>query len=221
MTHAENRPASQPKPLAPDVESLDERSRRAWTESMAVRPLADGRYAVDSESGATYVVDLDGSDCSCPDSEIRGALCKHVRRVVIEINQGLLPPPARSTTCRACGRALPFAPGEDAPRYCENCRLEPGDLVYDRERGPDVPLLVVSVDDRRADEVPIPGVGSTVAAYGENRRYDPADPVVEVVYPRSVRPTEPPRRYAFPRSRLGRPGGGTRQTTLEAATRDD
>ena len=213
MTHAENPPASQPSPLAPDVRALDERSRRAWTESMAVRPLADGRYAVDSESGATYVVDLGRGHCSCPDSEIRGELCKHARRVAIEINQGRLPAPRRTATCAACGRETAVAT-DDEPVLCSDCRVEPGDLVYDRERGPDVPMLVVAVTDRRADEVPIPEADTTVARYGDNRRYPASDPVVEVVYPRSVRPERPPRRYSFPISRLARPGGDGEQTTL-------
>ena len=46
--------------LVPDLRSLSERAIRAWTERMAVRPLGD-RYAVDSESGATYVVDPGGA----------------------------------------------------------------------------------------------------------------------------------------------------------------
>lgn len=214
MTHAENPPASQPTPLAPDVRDLDERSRRAWTESMAVRPLPDGRYAVDSGSGATYVVDLGRGHCTCPDSEIRGELCKHARRVAIEINQGRLPAPRRTAPCAACGRATAVAPDADPPLLCPDCRVEPGDLVYDRERGTDVPMLVVAVTDRRAAEVEIPAAGTTVARYGDNRRYPASDPVVEVVFPRSVRPERPPRRYAFPISRLARPGEDDGQATL-------
>jgi hypothetical protein len=60
---------------------------------MAVRPLGDGRYTVESERGATYVVDLDARRCSCPDHEIRGVRCKHMRRVAIEITEGRLPAP--------------------------------------------------------------------------------------------------------------------------------
>jgi hypothetical protein len=61
---------------------------------MAVRPLPDGRYAVDSGGAATYVVDLEAPRCSCPDHEIRGVRCKHMRRVAIEITRDRLPSPA-------------------------------------------------------------------------------------------------------------------------------
>lgn len=214
MTHTENPPASQPTPLAPDVDALDERSRRAWTESMAVRTLPDGRYVVESESGATYVVDLHRSDCSCPDNEIRGELCKHIRRVAIEINQGRLPSPPRTVECRGCGREVGAEALEERPFLCTDCRVGPGDLVYDRERGPGVPMLVVAVSDRRADEVDIPEARRTVADYGDNRQYPASDPVVEVVYPRSVRPERSPRRYSFPLSRLARPDADAEQATL-------
>jgi hypothetical protein len=60
---------------------------------MAVRPLGDGRYAVESKRDVTYVVDLDARRCSCPDHEIRGVRCKHMRRVAIEITEGRLPAP--------------------------------------------------------------------------------------------------------------------------------
>lgn len=214
MTHTENQPASVKTALVPDVDALDERSRRAWTERMAVRPLGDGRYVVESASGGTYTVDLHRGDCSCPDSEIRGALCKHARRVAIEVNQGRVPAPVRSMRCRVCGRSVSVVDGDGSPAFCPDCRLEPGDVVFDRERGPSTPLLVVSVTERRADEVEIDDAGSTVAEYGENRKYNPSDPVVEVVYPRSIHGTETPRRYAFPVSRLERPDDGSTQTTL-------
>lgn len=217
MTRTEDPPASAKTALAPNVETLDERSRRAWTEPMAVRRLKDGRYAVDSQSGATYVVDLPQGDCTCPDNEIRGALCKHIRRVAIEINERRVPPPELTTQCRACGREIGIDARSDPPYFCPACRLEPGDLVFDREHGPGVPLLVIGVTDRRADEVMIPERGATVAEYGENRGYDPADPVVEVIYPRSVRPGRTPQRYSFPLSRLAKPDDRGEQTTLESA----
>lgn len=218
MTHTETQPASTKTALAPDVESLDERSRRAWTERMAVRLLPDGRYAVDSASGATYVVDLRGGDCTCPDSEIRGALCKHVRRVAIEINQGRVRSPAGPVRCRLCDSRVPVADEDGPPWFCADCALEPGDVVYDRERDADTPLLVVAIDDRRADEVTIDGSDLTVAEYGENRSYSPSDPVVEVVYPRSVHGGAEPRRYSFPASRLAQPDPDDHQTTLAGAT---
>ena len=217
MTHAQNQPASPKTVLAPDVASLDERSRRAWTEPMAVRPLQDGRYAVDSASGTTYVVDLDRGRCTCPDSTIRGELCKHARRVAIEINQGRVssPTPAR---CRICGREVSRDAGDRPFAYCADCRFDPGEVVYDRERGPDTPLLVVSFTHRRADEVAVDGTGQTVAEYGENGKYSPSDPVVEVVYPRSIDARRSPHRYSFPASRLARPDDASRQTTLAGIT---
>lgn len=216
MRHTGNGPASAKAPLAPDVDALGERARRAWTEPMAVRPLGDGRYAVDSASGRTYVVDLDGGRCSCPDSEIRGELCKHARRVAIEINQGRVPSPDEPLRCRGCDREVSDV-ADDSPRLCDDCLLEPGDLVFDRERDRDTPLLVVSITDRRADDVEIPGTGRTVAEYRENRTYPPSDPVVEVVYPRSIRADRSPRRYSFPLSRLAEPDDRRGQTTLDAS----
>jgi len=96
MTRTKSGRGSRKAPLAPDTAALDARSARAWTEAMAVRALPDGRYAVESEGGATYVVDLDAGRCSCPDHEIRGTRCKHMRRVAIEITEGRIPAPPRS-----------------------------------------------------------------------------------------------------------------------------
>ncbi len=93
MTRTHRPRASRKAPLAPDTATLEDRSARAWTEPMAVRPLPDGRYVVESARDATYVVDLDERRCSCPDHEIRGVRCKHMRRVAIEITEGRLPTP--------------------------------------------------------------------------------------------------------------------------------
>lgn len=165
---------------------------------MAVRQLPDGRYAVESGSGATYVVDLEAGRCTCPDHAIRGARCKHLRRVAIEITRGRVPPPEGRPGCAVCG-----APATtDAPPLCEDCRLEPGDLATDRETGKRV--LVVAVVDRRADETPVPDHEHTVADHATNRDYDPGDPVVEAVYPDDLDGDGPPRRYRFPASRLER-----------------
>lgn len=209
---------------------MDERSARAWTERMAVRPLGEGRYAVDSQSGATYVVDLPAGTCSCPDHLIRGQRCKHLRRTAIEVNEGRVPPPGRARAdCSVCGRTA-FVPEDESVPVCDDCRLERGDRVVDRETG-DV-LVVARVTDERAADVEIPAAGSTVAAYPTNRDYDPEDVVVEAVYPRErVRARadgRDPRRYSFPRSRLRRARGSdateprprreSAQATLEAAT---
>ena len=177
---------------------------------MAVRPLGDGRYAVDSESGATYVVDLDTGRCTCPDHEIRGERCKHVRRVAIEVTAGRVPAPdEQRVDCAACGAPILVRGAADAsrdrpPHLCDDCALDPGDLAIDRETGER--LLIVAVTDRRAADVEVPDAGHTVADHPTNRGYDPADPVVYAVYPASVR-DEPPRRYAFPISRLDRVDG--------------
>jgi hypothetical protein len=185
--------------LAPDLRSLSERGARAWTEQMAVRPL-DGGYLVDSESGATYVVDPVTGTCTCPDQQLRGETCKHLRRVAIEITVGRVPPPGkRRGTCGACGVEA-FVPHDESPPLCPTCRLEPGDVVLDRER--DDRLVVVRVTDDRADEVTVPETDTTVAAYPTNEDYPADDLVVEAVYLSSLDRDDEPVRYRFPRSRL-------------------
>jgi len=169
--------------LAPDVRRLDDRAARAWTERMAVRPVADGRYAVDSASGATYVVDLEARSCTCPDHAMRGEVCKHMRRVAIEISTRRVPPP---------GERLAVSAVRQVGR---------GDVVRDRETGDR--LVVESVTDRRADEVTVEAAAVTVADYETNEEYPDDDIVVEAVY-LSDCARETLRHYAFPRSRLER-----------------
>ncbi|NLV09327.1 SWIM zinc finger family protein [Halomicrobium mukohataei] len=193
-------PADAPRKtaLAPDLRRLDERAARAWTEAMAVRSLPGSRYAVDSESGATYVVDATTGSCTCPDHEIRGRRCKHVRRVAIEITAGRVPPPGQvRAVCDACETET-FVP-EDAPtpHLCATCALDPGAVVLDRETGDR--LVVVRVTDRRADDVRVDAADCTVAAYPTNEGYPADDVVVEVAYL-----GDGDRRYSFPRSRLRR-----------------
>jgi len=219
MTHSDNTAASKsrsdstrndgggyrtPKePLAPDLGSMDDRSVRAWTEAMAVDPLGSGRYAVESQSDNTYVVDLLAGDCTCPDHTIRGERCKHLRRVAIEVNRGRVAPPGRVRgACEACRREA-FLP-EDGPPLCDACRLEPGDLATDRETGDAV--LVARVTDARADEVTVGDGEVTVADYPTNEGYPTDDLLVEVVYPFSRPDTSRADlpRYSFPLSRLDR-----------------
>ncbi|WP_415379469.1 SWIM zinc finger family protein [Halosimplex sp. TS25] len=189
--------------LAPDVRRLDERAARAWTERMAVRPLGDGRYAVDSQSGATYVVDLPEGSCTCPDSQLRHQRCKHLRRVGIEITTRRVPAPGkRAATCAACGIETFVPEDDDEPQLCAACRLENGDVVRDREA--DDRLVVVRVTPERAHEVVIEGVGETVADYATNAGYPRDDLVVEVVYLSDLTRSASPRRYSFPLSRLER-----------------
>lgn len=169
---------------------------------MAVTPLGRGRYAVASDSGETYLVDLPAGACSCPDHEIRGERCKHLRRVAIEVTERRVPPPGRrSADCAVCRRPS-FVP-ETGPAVCPDCWLERGDLATDRETGDTV--VVYRLTGETAEERFIDAAGCTVAEYPKNDGYPPSDPVVEVVYPFGGDPElsirERPR-YAFPRSRL-------------------
>ena len=196
-----NPPATREKvALAPDVRTLDERAARAWVERMAVRPLG-AEYAVDSESGATYIVDPVEGICTCPDHQIRGETCKHLRRVAIEITARRVPPPGkRRTDCVACGTETVVSYETDDPILCSACALEPGDVVFDRETGNR--LVVVDVTPHRADEVEITATETTVAEYPTNEGYPADDIVVTVVYVADVTRRDDPTRYSFPLSRL-------------------
>ena len=187
--------------LAPDLRRLSERGVRAWTERMAVRPL--GRvYAVDSESGTTYVVDPVAGTCTCPDRQFRGETCKHLRRVAIEITARRVPPPGqRRADCAACGTET-FTPVDaSGPPLCSGCDLDQGEVVLDRETGDR--LVVVRMLSDHADEVTIAATGGTVAAHPTNDGYPTDDIVVEAVYLDALGDEELTR-YAFPRSRLRR-----------------
>ncbi len=181
---------------------MPDRAARAWTERMAVRPLPEGNYAVDSQSDATYVVNPAAGSCTCPDSQFRGATCKHRRRVAIEVTTGRVPPPGkRPGACLSCGEEA-FVPTE-GPALCPACGFESGDVVRDRETGDR--LVVDRVRPEQADEVTVPGTGTTVSNYPTNECYPTDDPVVEAVYLRAWR-DENPRVYRFPHSRLSTTG---------------
>ncbi|MGB9964460.1 SWIM zinc finger family protein [Halobacterium sp. CBA1126] len=192
-------------------EQPDERSRRARREELRVTARGDGTYDVHSPSGNVYAVDLDAGECACPDHQFRGARCKHLRRVAIDVTLGDVPAPGeRATACAACDAGL-FAGRDTAdPVYCEDCTLEAGETVVDRETG-DLVVVVESTDDRASD-VPVAGRGWSVADHHSNRDYDPDDRVVDALYPldRGVSPDEisprDRRRYSFPRGRLERRG---------------
>lgn len=188
----------------------ERRAERARTEPMTVRPLRDGRYVVETEGGV-YVVDLDTVDCTCPDHSIRGARCKHIRRVATDVTAGRVPAPDhRAAACAVCGRRLHVGIHEDGPHLCGRHSHRPGDVVRDREDGS--LLAVVAATGDRADDHETDD-GRTVAEYPSNTEYGDHEPVFEAVYLGSIRPESAGsvKRYAFPASRLT-PTGRTLST---------
>ena len=184
---------------------VDDRSTRAVTEEMTVRPLRDRRYVVETDGG-TYVVALDAGTCTCPDHAIRGFRCKHLRRVAMEVTAGSIPAPdERVGVCAVCG-AETFVPIDaDGSHLCARHSFEPGDVVRDRET--DERVVVVSVTTERADAYRT-DEGRLVDEYATNAAYGAHEPVVEAVYADAIRPgrgVADCERYAFPASRLVRP----------------
>jgi hypothetical protein len=62
---------------------------------MDVSLLRTGVYSVFSQSGQTYHVDVFDRNCTCPDwakNEPKGG-CKHMRRVDLDIDSGVVPRP--------------------------------------------------------------------------------------------------------------------------------
>ncbi len=173
---------------------------------MSVLPLGDGLYEVESASGHTYLVDLEGGRCTCPDHVFREARCKHIRRIAIEITEGRTPPPGEiAVSCEECGETIFVDEDDNEPFYCGAHTIWPGDTVIDRETGDR--LTVVDVSDLRADAVEIGAADTTVAEYATNERYDPDVPVVGAVYPHATVATngvvpKSLRVYVFPRTRL-------------------
>jgi len=180
----------------------EDRSTRARRESMTVYPLRDRRYLVDT-AGGTYVVALDVGTCSCPDHEIRGSRCKHLRRVAMAVTEGTLPSPdERVGVCAVCGVET-FVPLASAgPHLCARHDFTRGDAALDRETGK--LLVITGVTDLRADEYRT-DEGRPAAEYPTNVEYGTHEPVVEAVYAESLTPThgiDDARRYGFPASRL-------------------
>jgi hypothetical protein len=172
---------------------------------MAVRPLRDGRYVVETDGG-TYVVDVTAGTCTCPDSAIRGARCKHRRRVAVEIARGIVPgPDERTAVCAVCGRLVFVPMYESGPVLCERHDHAPGDLVRDRETKS--LLVVCSTAGDRADDVETE-TGRLVADYETNASYGGHEPVFEAVYVDSIPLVDgveglaDRKRYQFPASRL-------------------
>jgi hypothetical protein len=193
------------------AEGYESRAYRARAEPMAVWPLRDGRYLVDRKN-RTYVVDAERAACTCPDSAIRGARCKHVRRVAIEIDAGLVPAPdERERPCAVCGGSAFVAADARGPALCSRHDHDPGSLVADRETGK--LLVVVAATGRRADDART-DEGRLVADYDTNAAYGRHEPVFAARYVDAL-PTQGSRetdrrpdaaatghRYLFPASRL-------------------
>ena len=182
----------------------EDRSARARSEAMTIRPLRDGRYVVETDGG-TYVVALGDGTCTCPDHAIRGSRCKHLRRVAMAVTDGAVPAPdERTGVCAVCGGETFVPIDASGPQLCERHGFEPGDLVRDRETGER--LVVVAVTTERADAVRT-DEGRPVSEYPSNAEYGRHEPVVEAVYVDSLRPGRgigDCKRYEFPASRLTR-----------------
>jgi len=190
------------------AEGYDGRAYRARAEPMAVWPLRDGRYLVARE-GRTYVVNAERAACTCPDSAIRGARCKHVRRVALEVEAGIIPAPGeRERPCAVCGGRAFVDADAQGPALCVRHDHDPGTLVTDRETG--TLLVVVDATGRRADDARTTE-GRLVADYETNAAYGRHEPVFAARYvdarpaggSRGRRSTAATgRRYLFPASRL-------------------
>ena len=205
-TAGETTPSREPSSTPPAASSgeHDNRSTRAVTEEMTIRPLRDRRYVVETDGG-TYVVALDAGTCTCPDHAIRGSRCKHLRRVAMEVTAGSIPAPdQRIGACAVCGTEtfVPFDAG--GSHLCDRHAFEPGVVVRDRETGKR--LIVVAVTTDRADAYRT-DEGRIIAEYPTNAGYGAHEPVVEAVYADSLRPGRSVAdcdRYGFPASRLTR-----------------
>lgn len=187
-------------------DSRETRTTRARTEPMTIRPTRDRRYVVETDGG-TYVVSLDAGSCTCPDAAIRGARCKHLRRVAMEVTNGTVPAPdERIGVCAVCGRETFVSTGAAGSYLCETHRPEPGEAVHDRETGKRLVVTAVTADRADATET---DEGRLVSEYATNADYGAHEPVVEAVYaggsgaPDAGEPSER-KRYRFPASRLRR-----------------
>lgn len=225
MTHPRKPPASA---TALPADGTTGRARRARVEPMLVRSLRNDRYVVET-AGGTYVVDLEGATCTCPDSALRTVRCKHLRRVAIEVNEGRIAPPGkRAHTCAVCGDRVFVPVDRTGPALCHDHGHRVGDVVRDRETG-DL-LLITAEPNGRADQTRTDD-GRAISEFPSNANYGAHEPVLEAVYLASVDPQsgldralDALKRYQFPASRLvetGRrerrlvdPTPGSRQSTL-------
>lgn len=201
---------------------LDERDAMALTQYMTVLDDvgrardADRLYTVVSQSGRTYLVDVDQRACECDDAFYRQPTggCKHVRRVEFATGRREIPSWAdRDRVDPALGEHVDDVSDERGSRVVtdggedvgqeagdELPPLHVGDHVTDRDSDDDAPMLVVGLPLQRAATYEI-GDGQTVADY--NPGYAPEEHVVEVMYvQRTDVFLEELREYAFPRARL-------------------
>lgn len=202
-------PARRPPPEVPLASASDDplaaagtgdRARRARIEPMTLRPLGDGRTIVETDGG-TYVVDAAHEQCTCPDHAIRGARCKHLRRVAMEAAAGTIPPAGmREGACALCGDPV-FVELDQPTALCERHAFAPGECVVDRETGS--LLIVVEATTDRADERWIDD-DQSIAAVETNHHYGDHEPVVKAVYANAVgrQADGSAKRYGFPAGRL-------------------
>lgn len=82
---------------AEDTETVEERTLRALEEYLTVLPDsvdAPGMVEVVSHTGESYVVDVHGHNCECPDASYRlddETDCKHVRRARFALGVDAVP----------------------------------------------------------------------------------------------------------------------------------
>ncbi len=174
---------------------------------MTLRALRGDRYLVETEGGQ-YVVNPVADTCECPDCLIRGAQCKHLRRVRLDIEKGQVPAPGeRAGVCAVCGERLFVPVDATGSVLCQRHDFEPGTFVRDRE-APDR-LLVTAVTSQRADEYETEA-GRRIDEYDSNAAYGRHEPVVEAVYLSAATSRDGVidvsglKRYGFPASRLRR-----------------
>lgn len=84
---------------ATSTTDLDERIKRAATESMTVHPIGVGMFEVYNVRGELYVVDLVSGGCTCPDFQYRNRTCKHQLRC--EMHVGIREIPEKFGDCDA------------------------------------------------------------------------------------------------------------------------
>ena len=71
----------------PSVDRMAKRVTRAMTAIMGVEHDGPGIYRVDSDSGDSYMVDLESGMCECPDARSRGPWCKHFFAVLFQTGE--------------------------------------------------------------------------------------------------------------------------------------